>query len=324
MLAQRFPEDFDGIIAGAPVLDFTSTMAQFATIARALAEGPLTLAHVKLLGESIYGQCDALDGLADGLITDPRICRFSPRRDLKRCTEGAGPDCFTSAQIAAIEKIQAPVAGPRGPLIAGFPVGAEALGANGKPGWAEWIVKEDGPTLGFQFADSFFRYMAWPSPRPDQTLAGLDLKEAVEGYSWLEPLLDAKNPDLSAFRERGGKLILYYGLADPALNPHMAIDYFEAVRAKMGGDVSDFLHFFTMPGVFHCGGGPGCGSVDFLGALRGWVERNEAPTGLRAAQVVEGKTLRTRPLCSWPSVARYRGTGDPNEAGSFVCGPPLI
>lgn len=319
MLAQRFPEDFDGIVAGAPVLDFSGTMTQYVSTARALKEGPLSVAKVAVLGAAIYAKCDVLDGLKDGLIEDPKKCPFDPRKDLKVCGGEETMDCFTEKQIATLETIYAPVMGPNGVVLEGWPLGAEALGANGKPGWAEWIVKDDGPTISYRFGESFFRYMAWGTPRPQQVLTDVDINEAVKGTAWLRPMLDAVDPDLSAFRKRGGKLLMYYGLADPALNANMAFRYFDAVKAKMGGEVGDFFHFLTMPGVFHCGGGPGCGSVDWLAAMVDWVEKGRAPERVIGAQVVQGKILRSRPVCSWPKVARYRSTGDVNAAERFAC-----
>jgi len=319
MLAQRFPEDFDGIVAGAPVLDFSGTMTQYASTARALKQGPLTLAKVQVLSEAIYAKCDALDGLKDGLIEDPRKCPFTPRQDLRVCAGAEAEGCFLESQIRTLETIYSPVKGPIGVVMQGWPLGAEAAGANGRPGWAEWIVKDNGTTISHDFGESFFRYMAWSKPRPQQVLMEVDINEAVKGYAWLRPMLDAVDPDLSAFRKRGGKLLMYYGLADPALNANMAFGYFDEVKAKMGGDVSDFFHFLTMPGVFHCGGGPGCGSVDWTTAIVDWVEKGRSPEGVVAAQMAGGKPVRKRPLCSWPNVARYKGSGDVNDAASFAC-----
>jgi pimeloyl-ACP methyl ester carboxylesterase len=322
MLAQRFPEDFDGIVAGAPVLDFSGTMTQYLSTNRALRAGPLTLEKVKQVGEAVYAKCDALDGLKDGLIVDPAKCPFVLRQDLKLCGAEAGAHCFTDAQIRTLETIYAPVMGPNGVVMDGWPLGAETLGANGRPGWAEWIVKEDGPSISHGFGESFFRYLAPVNPKPQLEFTSLDVQEAVKGAAWLRQILDAVDPDLSAFRKRGGKLLMYYGLADPALNANMGLRYFEAVQGKMGADVSDFFHYLTMPGVFHCNGGPGCGSVDWLGAIVDWVEKGKSPEGIVGAQVVAGKEIRKRPLCSWPKVVRYQGTGDVNDAASFVCSLP--
>jgi len=186
-------------------------------------------------------------------------------------------------------------------------------------GSVPWFLNEKGPSISYGFGESFFRFMAWPKPRPQQELTDLNIDEAVKGYGWLRPLLDATDPDPSAFRKRGGKLLMYYGLADPALNANMGLRYFEAVKAQMGGEVGDFFHYLTMPGVFHCGGGPGCGNADFLGAIVNWVEKGQSPEGIEASQMVQGKAVRKRPLCSWPKVARYRGTGDVTDASSFSC-----
>lgn len=313
MLAQRYPQDFDGIIAGAPVLDFTGTMFQYLSTARALAAGPLTLAKARVIEDAVLARCDANDGLKDGLITDPARCDFSPRRDLKLCAGVEAADCVTEAQVKTLETIYAPVRGVKGVLMEGWPVGGEA-------GWGDWILKDNGPTISFGFGESFMRYLAFPQPRPEQKFLDVNAAEADVAADWIRPLLDATDPDLSAFRKRGGKLILYFGLADPALNANMAFRYHAAVEQKLGGDVSDFFQFFTMPGVYHCGGGPGCGSVDYLPHLIDWVEKGKAPAGIVGAQRVNGKVVRTRPICAWPKVAVYKGSGDVNDASSFACG----
>lgn len=320
MLAQRFPEDFDGIIAGAPVLDFSGTMAQYVQTARALRFAPIPLAKMPLLAGAIYGRCDALDGLKDGLIEDPRSCPFTPAADLPRCSGAEQPDCFTSAQIEALTTIYSPVKTSSGKLLMeGWPLGAEIAPPNGRSGWNDWILRDDGPTISFRFAESFFRYLAWPAPRPQQQLLDVNLDEADKALDWLRPLLDATDPDLSAFRARQGKLIMYYGLADPALNANMGLRYYRDVQSRFGSATSDFFLYYELPGVFHCSGGPGCGSFDLLPALIDWVERGKAPDRPIASQTVAGKPVRTRPLCPWPQVARYRGQGDLNDAANFAC-----
>jgi feruloyl esterase len=319
ILAQRFPNDFDGIISGAPVLNFTGTMLQYLAITRALAAAPIPYAKLALLSERVYKTCDARDGLEDGLIDDPRRCDFSPARDLPRCATSDGGDCFTEAQIAALETIYKPVTAEGRTLMRGWPPGAEIAGDNGRSGWDAWIVRESGPTISYTFAESFFRYLAFPVKDPSADIATFDLNRDAKRIDWIRSVLDATDPDLSGFRDRRGKLILWYGWADPALNAMMAVDYYESVLGQMGGDVTGFFRFFTIPGVFHCGGGPGCSTFDMLGPLVEWVEQGKAPERIIASKVVKDKPVRTRPLCPYPQTARYRGAGSIDDAANFTC-----
>lgn len=320
ILAQRFPGDFDGIIAGAPVLDFTGTMIQYAWIDKALSQAPIPLAKMKIVADAVYKECDAKDGLADGLIDDPRRCGFVPSRDLPRCQPGSdGPACLTDGQIQSLERVYSPVVVNGQTLMPGWPVSAEIAGPDGRSGWANWLLNDKGPTISVSFATSFFRFMAFEKSDPGLPLGSIDLEKDSARIDWLRPILDATQTDLGAFRERGGKLIMYYGWSDPALNPMMGLRYYESVVREMGTKTQDFFRYFTMPGVFHCGGGVGCASADFLKPLIDWVENGAAPDRILASKVVEGKTVRTRPLCPYPQEARYRGAGSIEDAASFDC-----
>jgi feruloyl esterase len=320
ILAQRFPDDFDGIISGAPVLNFTGTMVSYARTAQALAAAPVPYSKLALLAERIYAQCDEKDGLKDGLIDDPRRCDFQPARDLPKCPEGADEkSCFTTAQIATLEKIYGEVTGGGRRLFPGWPVSAEIAGPNGRSGWDPWIVRESGPTISVVFAESFFRFMAFPEKNPNYNLASFDFEKDPPRLSWIHEVLDATDPDLTRFRDRGGKLLMYYGWADPALNPLMAVEYYESVRKLMVDSTPGFFRLFMIPGMFHCGGGVGTSSFDMLSALVDWVEKNQAPDHIAAARIVGGKTVRSRPLCPYPEVAKYRGSGSVDEAANFAC-----
>src|SRR5262249_10549206 len=160
ILAQRFPDDFDGIISGAPVLHFSGTMVGYACTAQALAAAPIPAAKLTALASRVYAQCDAKDGLQDSLIDDPRRCDFRPSRDLPKCAEGAdAADCFTPAQISALEKIYGDVISRGKRIFPGWPVSAEVAGPNGRSGWEGWLVRDGAPTISVNFAESFFRYM---------------------------------------------------------------------------------------------------------------------------------------------------------------------
>jgi feruloyl esterase len=322
MLAQRFPDDFDGIVAGAPVLNFSATMTSFACTAQALAAAPIPFAKLAALSERIYAQCDEKDGLKDGLIDDPRRCGFQPARDLPRCTAADdNAKCFTAAQIGALEKIYGDIQVNGTRYFPGWPVGAEVAGDDGKSGWDNWIIRENGQkTIAYGFAESFFRYMAYPGEGVD--ILALDVNKDVPRLEWIHNVLDATNPDLSGFRGRNGKLLMYFGWADQSLNAQMGVDYYEAATQKMGPNTTDFFRLFMQPGVFHCGGGPGAGSFDSLQVVIDWVEQGKAPDRITGSKIAGGKTLRTRPLCPYPQTAKYKGSGSIDEADNFRCVAP--
>lgn len=321
ILAQRFPDDFDGIIAGAPVLNFTGTMVSYACRTQALSAAPIPTSKLPLLAERIYAQCDAKDGVQDGLIDDPRRCAFRPA-DLPKCPEGAdSANCFTSGQIRSLEVIYGDVTAGGKRLFPGWPVGAEIAGPNGRTGWDNWIVRDGAPTVSVAFAESFFRFMAYPEKNPKLELAAFDLAKDPQRLAWIHNVLDATDPDLARFQKRG-KLLMYFGWADPALNAQMGVDYYESVLQRMGPTTGGFFRLFMVPGLFHCAGGVGPNRFDMLTALVAWVERGVAPDSIAAARIVDGKTVRTRPLCPYPQVAKYKGSGSIDEAANFTCAAP--
>jgi feruloyl esterase len=320
--AQRFPRDLDGIVCGAPVLDFTGTMLKYVSWAQATAAAPVPYAKLKLLSDRVYAQCDAKDGLQDGLIDDPRRCGFDPARDLPRCASTDAPDCFTEGEIRSLQNLYGDLVVKGKRLFPGWPVGAEVAGSNGRSGWDMWLVREKGPTIGFAFAESFFRYMAYPKKDPKLELTSFDFDRDPPRLDYIAKVLNATDTDLAPFRDRGGKLLMWYGWADQALNPMMGVEYYEAVVKRMGPSTKDFFRLFMMPGVFHCGGGVGCSSFDRLAAIMDWVERGKPPEGLVATRTEKGKLLRSRPLCAYPQVAKYKGSGSIDDAANFVCANP--
>jgi feruloyl esterase len=314
ILAQRFPDDFDGIVAGAPVLNFSGTMASYACSIQALAAAPIPHNKVSLLSERISAMCDEKDGLKDGLIDDPRRCGFQPARDLPKCEAGAdNATCFTAAQIGTLEKIYADVnvAGKR--YFPGWPVGAEM-------GWDPWTVRESGEkTTSHAFSESFFRHMAFPSKEQGMDLREFNADKDVPRLEWIHNILDATNPDLTAFRARNGKLLMYFGWADPALNAQMGVDYYESALKTMGPQTPEFFRLFMLPGVFHCRGGVGPDAFDPLAVVMDWVENGKAPDRIVATRAVNGKPVRTRPLCPYPQTAKYKGSGSIDDAENFRC-----
>lgn len=323
ILAQRFPADFDGIVVGAPVLNFSGTMVSYARMAQALAVATIPTTKLELLANRIYAQCDAKDGLADGVIDDPRRCLFQPSRDLPQCDTGSDrPDCFTAGQIAALTTIYADVISQGKRIFPGWPVGAEVAGLNGQSGWDPWIVHDGSAPISVSFARSFFGFLAFPQKDPQYDLSRFDLGKDPPRLEAIHQLLDATDTDLTAFQRRGGKILMYFGWADPALNPLMGVEYYEKVSQQTGGSSDQFFRLFMVPGMFHCGGGVGVSAFDAATPLVNWVENGVAPDGILASRVSAGKVDRTRPLCAYPEVAKYKGTGSIDDAANFTCVKP--
>jgi feruloyl esterase len=262
-------------------------------------------------------QCDKQDGVADGVLENPAACRFDPKT--VQCKTGDAADCLTPAQIAALRRIYSgPTTRGGRSLYPGFPVGGEAV-----PGaWDSWIVKPDGQHA--KFSTEFFRNMVFDdvSWNPATFDAERDLKSARARQGGT---LDSDNADLSAFKARGGKLILYHGWADAAIPAGSTIEYYKALEARTGGD---FVRMFLMPGMSHCLGGPGPNVFDALGTLDAWRGGGPAPEQMIATKFdndlfgflgFPAKPVRTRPICAWPKTARWDGKGSTDEAASFAC-----
>lgn len=325
MAAQRFPKDFDGILVGAPVLDFTGIQIWGAWNALALADAPLTLSDMEAVAKEVYAKCDGLDGLEDGLLDDPRACDFDPARDLPRCDSVATDHCFDDDQIEALARIYGGVISKGEQVFPGQPVGAEAAPPSGRrrtSGWRGWIVSEEGPSRQQVFAETFLRYLAFEPDDPEFELSDLDFDEDLGRMDFIRSILDATDPDLSRFRDAGGKMLMYFGWADTALNPMMGVNYYEEALRVTGTETRDFFRLFMVPGMFHCGGGLGVSQADYFTSLMAWVEDGKVPQRIEASRVVQGKTELTRPLCPYPEVAIYDGAGDPAESASFACAPP--
>jgi len=324
ILAQRFPDDFDGILAGAPALDQTGTMLSRAWWMQGLADAPLPAVKLKLLSDRIYEQCDAKDGLKDGLIADPRKCGFQASRDLPRCAAGTDqPDCFTAGQIAALERIYADVHSQGKRFFPGWPVGSEVAGPNGQSGWIGQMVNgPNGAGTWPRYAETFLQYEAFPEKDPKFLLSRFDIDKDPPRATLAAQILNATDTDLSAFERHGGKLLMYFGWADPQLNPLMGVEYYEKVVEKMGNATPDFFRLFMVPGMFHCGGGIGTSVFDAATPLLKWVESGAPADQIAATRVVDGKVVRSRPLCPYPQVARYKGSGSIDEAANFSCVRP--
>lgn len=326
ILAQRFPEDFDGVVAHAPVLDHDGVMASFVRTQRALRAAPIPTAKLPALAAAASGKCDAIDGLQDGLVADPRACDFKPARDLPRCPAGVDEStCFTEAQIDALETIFSPTMRGGDRIFPAWLPGAEAAARNASgarvSGWTGWITPTESgePPTEVTFGASFFRYAAFGRPMPDYDWLSFDIQSDHDRTQGTRTLIDATDTDLSRFRARGGKILGTFGWADPALNPLMGVEYYEGVRQRFGVETPDFFRLFMAPGVFHCGGGPGPNQYDAVTPLVEWVERGVAPESIMAVKQEGGRVVRTRPLCPYPAVAEYKGSGSIDEATNFAC-----
>ncbi len=306
--AQRFPEDFDGIVAGSPGNYTTQQAVGQVWIAQAMQKDPastLSAAKLTLLHDAVIRVCDAKDGVADGVLENPHRCDFDPGS--LACTGSDTSSCLTAPQVEAVRKIYAGARSRDGQTI--FP----GLEPGGEIGWARW-----GSAQPAEYATEYFTHIVFADP--NWTFNTLDIERDLARSAQIGAVLDAIDPDLARFADRGGKLILYAGWSDPGIAPRNLVNYHERVRARMGErSVDAFVRMFMVPGMAHCGGGDGTSTFDMLSALERWVETKTPPQHIPAARVDKGVTHRTRPLCPYPQVAVYEGTGSIDEAANFTC-----
>ena len=323
--SQRYPDDFDGIVAAAPAYDWTGITAGFLQNQQAIypdgdLDAPvLTPAALDLLGSSILAACDADDGVEDGMMTDPRQCGFDPA-ELPRCAGDRPADgCVTAAQLAAVRTVYDGPALNGERIYPGFNYGGE----HDYGGWNWWVVAPaGGRSAQYGFGTELFKYFVFGDPDWDYT--EYDFSTWKEDVAATAAILNAADTDLSRFRDGGGRIIYWTGWSDLALSPLGTIDYYERLEA---GDPSarDYARLYMLPGVLHCAGGPGPDRVDWVEAIRAWVEDGQAPGRLLATKLGEDDAVTmTRPVCPYPQVAVYDGTGDPNDAASFACAVPPV
>ena len=309
MEAQRFPEDFDAIIAGAPVNNIVHLNIQsVARQAEMLREpsGILPAGKLALLGNAVVAACDATDGVKDGIISDPQMCKFDPQ--VLMCAAGDAPDCLTAAQVQTAKRGYVPVKTKMGEMV--YP--------GSSPGFESgYRMPTPGSPMNPLFTD-MPRYVGHQDANWDVMSFDLDadLALAMKNAAFLE----SADPDLSKFKARGGKLLLYHGWADPGPAPENTINYVTAVKKKLGGNQDDWMRLFLMPGVGHCRGGVGPDQADFLTTMENWREKGEAPDRIVASRSPGlGRAEMTRPLCPYPQVAKYTGTGSTDDAQNFIC-----
>ena len=328
--AQRFPDDFDGIVANAPWVDQTGFTIGAMWNQKALSAAPVTPAKLALVADKVMAKCDAIDGLKDGLIDDPRKCDFDPARDVPACAAGTDDaDCLTPAQAEAIAKVYSGPISNGKPYFPGYMPGSEAVtpglfGGGTGSGWLNVIVstQPDAKPADFNLAENTMRYLVHKPPQPDYDYKTFDFDRDVHMLDEWSKEADAKNPDLSKFRKHRGKLIMTYGWADSILQPMAGVNYYERAVEKNGSNTMDFFRLFMVPGMAHCGGGVGPDRHDPMTAMINWVEKSKAPDSMVASRVVNNQVVRTRPLCPYPQVARYSGQGSIDEAANFHCVAP--
>jgi tannase/feruloyl esterase len=332
--AQRYPTDFDGIVANAPWVDQTGFTIGAMWNQHALSEAPVSPAKLALVAERVMAKCDRVDGLADGIIDDPRRCNFDPAKDMPSCPAGKDDaTCLTPAQADALMKVYSgPVNSQGKQVFPGFMFGSEAVappvfggapGAGPASGWMNVIVAEPGrKPADFSLAEETMRYLVFTPPRPDYDYRTFNFDRDTGLLDAWGKLANANNPDLSVFNRRGGKLIMTYGWADSILMPMMGVNYYERAVSTNGPKTRDFFRLFMVPGMAHCGGGVGPDQSDAVSAVIDWVEKGKAPDSIVASKITNGRVVRTRPLCPYPQVARYKGDGSIDEAANFRCVAP--
>ena len=337
MEAQRYPEDYDGILAGSPANYFTALMATFAYDTQVLTMDSASFippAKIPTIAAAVNAACDEVDGVQDGILNDPRQCHFDPATI--QCKGEDSDKCLTAAQVTALKKLYAGMLDSKGHVL--YP-GYLPGGEEGQFGWGLWITgPEPGKSFTASFANGFFSDFVFGKSDWDYKTfkVDADLKATDERTA---QALNATDPDLKPFKARGGKLVLYHGWSDPAITPLNTIDYYESVIKKMGQkDVDSFVRLYMVPGFQHCFGGTGPDSFGAVydlkfddpehsvgASLEQWVEEATAPSIIIASKFEDQDPTHakmTRPLCPYPQAAKYKGSGDPNSATSFACAAP--
>jgi feruloyl esterase len=308
--AQMYPDDFDGIVAGAPALNATGRAAYAVYAAQALHKEDASYippAKHAAIHSAALAACDAQDGVADKVIENPRACKFDPQ--VMACKAGEDTNsCLTPAQVTSARALYQPLVNPRTKQVINTPleVGSEL-------GWTTF-----GGQQPFGVATQFYQFMVFNNPQWDWKMLNFDADMAAVAKAE-NGIIDAKSTDLKKFVARGGKLIQYHGWADPQIPSGSSTSYYDDVVKAMGAKVKDNYRLFMVPGMNHCGGGDGPASFDMQAAVEQWVEQKKAPDAIPAAHLTNGQPDRTRILCPYPQVATYKGSGDPNSAANFAC-----
>ena len=317
MEAQRYPQDYDGIVSGAPAINWPKLMMQslWGSVQMNTAANPVPSCKLTAATAAAVAACDAIDGVKDGVIEDPKRCTYDPKALLGTSAEGC--DAFTQTDVDLIRKLwQGPTREDGSFLWYGQPRGADLNALSVSRGTP---LKPQ----AFSFSVDWLKYFVTQNPQFDWTTITPAAyqrfwDQSVEQYG---SVIGTDNPDLTDFRNRGGKAIVWHGWADQLISAEGTVDYYNRVQRQMGGPekTSEFLRLFMAPGVGHCGGGAGPAPSGQLEALLSWVEDGKAPEMLTATRRNQAGTTRSRPLCQYPLVAKYKGSGSTDDAANFVC-----
>jgi feruloyl esterase len=307
MEAQRYPDDYDAISAGAPVYSLqVQSSAIFRNQAFALNNAGFSAGDLQLAQNAAVKACDAQDGLADGLINDPRQCRWNPAE--LQCSGAKSDSCLSAPQVAALRTVYSGTRAPNGDWA------LLPMSPGGEAGWSAFVGTDgSGRDASYAALDNLFTLaLGRPVDLARFSMADFEALRGTTFADWYE----ADDPRLQPFFAHGGKLLLWHGENDPGPSPVATSDYARAVLASSPAARRQ-MRYFTLPGVQHCGGGPGASRVAWLDALESWDESGRAPEVLHGG----GPGPMVRPHCAWPDVARYNGSGDANDPASWQCVP---
>jgi len=311
MEAQRYPEDFDAIVAGAPAINFTGRATQAVWIGQATHKdegSAIPQSKFAMIHDAVLEACDAKDGVKDGVLEDPTKCKFDPKTI--ECKGADAPTCLTSAQVETARRIYSDVVNPRtkSVIFQGHEPGSEN-------GWTTMAGNNV-----FTIATDTFKYAVFEKSDWDYKTLNFDSDMATTQEK-TGKVINALDLNLKPFLARGGKIIQYHGWSDPQISPRSSVEYYKSVAAAMGGasKINDNYRLFMVPGMAHCGGGDATANFDMLAAMEQWVEHGKAPDRIEASRTRNGQTDRTRPLCPYPQTANYKGSGSTDDTANFVC-----
>jgi len=313
--AQRYPLDFDGIIAGASAIYATHLQGMqtwVGQIAHQTEAAMIPAAKLTVLKNAVISACDALDGVKDGVLEDPRVCKFDPKA--LECKNGDGPSCLTAPQVELARKIyQGPTDKKGKALFPGLEHGTEA-------NWGGMAGLAGAQPMSL--AVETFSHVTYQNPNWDYHTFDFE-RDVAAADKAVGAIMNSIDPNLKPFFDHGGKLLMYHGWADPGIPPRNSVNYYTSVVDKVGkAKTADSIRLFMVPGMGHCNGGDGTSTFDKVTPLAEWVEKGKAPDQIIASRTRMGVTDRTRPLCPYPQVAKYKGTGSTDDASNFVCKNP--
>jgi len=313
--AERFPADFDGIVAGAPANPKTNMDVARITISQTMfrdAASVVPASKYPVIHQAVLAACDALDGLKDGLLGDPTACRFDPA--VLQCQGEDSPSCLTRPQVESVRAMMTPVTDRQSGSVI-FP----RYEPGSELGWGSVF----GGPEPYATAQDTFKFVVFKDPNWSWRTLSAE-RDLVVANREAAGTLTAVNPDLAAFAGHGGKLLMYHGWADPNIAPRASVTFYQAAiqATRAPASNTDWARLFMVPGMAHCTGGEGPNTFDAIGAVETWVENGQAPASLVASHQSDGKVDRTRPLCPYPQVAGYRGTGSIDAAENFACVAP--